>query len=358
MMTFLAVCALSRPAVALETDQFTTPPHPLGDFGPTLRNHLVACIANTVETANANRALLLRDADAAPLGVIRRILTDRANEIISPDYVAERLYDRIGPGLPECIIEQWAVETSAGSGYQFAIRPRQSVYGNIFQRPITLQELSPTINVYGVYLGTDKIGHIFQQGHEYYRIYRDEENRGRGGRDATAAAVKLGVSQERGFYGEAMVGVYSNGDLAANFAGLQFYLNLTRPVEIRGRVRAPILVLKNNRWEFNPQVESEFLSLFFSDHMNESLNVCRYMWYMRDHVRLATAERGAKWAAFYHTTYEQQVRRARELGTWYGQDYGHCDFEDVFTAADVCFPRPPKPQVATPVSVTGVNHHS
>ena len=51
-------------------------------------------------------------------------------------------------------------------------------------------------------------------------------------------------------------------------------------------------MIDNGRWEFNQKVDSEFLSLFFSDHMNESLNVSRYVWYIRDHVRSAAVERG------------------------------------------------------------------
>ena len=345
-MIALVILFLSPAIKALETDQFTTPPRPLEDFGPALRAHLVTRIARTIDAANAERQKLLRDADNAPLGVMRKLLTDRANEVLTYDYIAERLYDDIAPGLPECVIEQWTVQETARAGYQFAIKPDDSVYGNFFQRPLTLQELSPTINVYGVYIGTDKIGHFFQQGFEYYRGFRDEEKRGLTPEQATREAVKIGVWQEHGFYGETMVGVYSNADLATNFAGFQFYLNLTRTMEIRGKVRPAILVINNERWEFNPKMDEQFLSVFFSDHMNESMNTCRYMWYVRNHVRMSAAQRGSRWAEFYHTTYEQQARHSRELLTWFGQDYGHCGMEGVFTAAEVCFTQQARQQGA------------
>jgi hypothetical protein len=109
-------------------------------------------------------------------------------------------------------------------------------------------------------------------------------------------------------------------------------------------VRPPILVLNNGRWEFNPKSDPEFLRVFFSDHMNESMNSCRYMQYIRGHVKSAAAERGARWASFYHTTYEQQLQRAPELMTWYGHDYGHCEMGGVFTAAEVCFSQPSIPR--------------
>jgi hypothetical protein len=337
VIAIFAIATLSVSVSALETDQFTTPPRPLGDMGPALRSHLISTIAKTIETANARRTQLLEQASTAQLGVVKRILTERANEVLTPDYIAKMLYEEIGPGLPECVIEQWVVDASNRSGYQFFLKCDDSIYGNVFQRPITLQELSPTINVYGIYIGTDKIGHLFQQGHEYYEIFRDEENQGHNAADATRAAVKLGISQERGFYGEAMVGVYSNGDLSANFAGLQFYLNLARPLEIRGKLRPSILLLQNGKWEFNPRVDPEFLSILFSDHMNESMNVSRYVWFIRDHVRSAAQQRGTHWAAFYHTTRQEQLRHAEKLATWFGQDYGHSGFENVFTPGEVCF---------------------
>ncbi len=349
-IVMLSVLMCARPGDALETDQFTTPPRPLKDFGPLLQSHVTERLSRVIETANGNRQILLRDAENAPLGLIRRMLQDRADQILTPDYIADRLFDDLGPGLPECVIEQWAVQTSTRPDYQFAINPDDSVYGKFFQRPIMLQVLSPTINIYGIYLGTDKIGHFFQQGHDYYDVYREGERRGWSPERSTHAAVELGVSQEHGLYGEGFVSVYSNADLATNFAGLQFYLNLTRPVEVRGVVRPPILVISNGRWEFNPNSDPEFLRLFFSDHMNESLNTCRYMEYIRGHVRAAAAERGARWASFYHTTYEQQVRRARELMTWYGHDYGHSGLEGVFTAADVCFPNSLSPAPTSPIA--------
>ena len=339
-----------RPGDALETDQFTTPPRPLKDFAPILQAHVTEHLARIIETANGNRQILLRDAENAPLGVLRRMLQDRADEVLNPDYVAQRLFEDLGPGLPECIIEEWAVQTSKRPGYQFAPNIDDSIYGTFFQRPIMLQVLSPTINVYGIYLGTDKIGHFFQQGHDYYEVYRDGEKRGWTPGQSTYAAVEVGVAQEHGLYGEGFDSVYSNADLATNFAGLHFYLNLTRPVEIRGTVRPPILVLNNGRWEFNPKADPEFLRVFFSDHMNESMNTCRYMENIRGRVKSAVAERGARWAEFYHTTYEQQARRAYELMTWYGQDYGHSGMRGVFTAADVCFQQPSAPRLSAPIA--------
>jgi len=330
--------ALCGPASGLETDQFTTPPRPLVDLGPQLRNHLIACIAKTIDAANARHGQLMHDASRAPLGVIRRILAERADEVLTPDYIAARLYDDIGPGLPECVIEQWLVESSNRPGYQLFLECSDSVYGNVFQRPITLQELSPTVNVYGVYLGTDKIGHFFQQGHEYYpRLPRTGKRRAFLRRKPPVRRCVSASARSMASTAKQWWACIPMATWRPTLPAFSFISTSPRPLEIRGKMRPPILQIRERRWEFNPGADPEFLSLLFTDHMNESMNVSRYVWYIRDHVRAAARDRGARWAAFYHTSREREIRHAEELSTWFGQDYGHSGFANVFTPADVCF---------------------
>ena len=241
-IAFALLCLAWHPVAALETDQFTVPSVPLVDLGPTLGPHVIDVIKGVARAANARHADLAHEASRAPWAWLRRLSDRRAAETLSPDYVAARVFDALGHGLPECDVERWVATLHGGptdGPLRLAIDCDHSVYGEIWAAPLTMQELSPTVNLYGVYCGTDKVGHLFQQGYEYYKIYRDEEARGRTPAAATAEAVKLGVWQEKGIYGEAMVGVYSNADLAANFAGLKFYLNLTRPLLVRGRVLPP-----------------------------------------------------------------------------------------------------------------------
>lgn len=70
-----------------------------------------------------------------------------------------------------------------------------------------------------VAMGTDKLGHFFAQGYEYYEI---SVLQGKGDK----AAIDYGVSTEEGKFGLGTTGVFSNADLEANKAGLQFYKDL------------------------------------------------------------------------------------------------------------------------------------
>jgi hypothetical protein len=345
---FICVCLVCQFASALETDQFTVPPAPLADLAPQLSAHVRRSLQKVIDEANDRHADLARAASQAQWDLLRDIFNDRAAEKLRADYIAEQVYNALGQGLPECTIESWLARADMGvHPARMEISCDDSIYGKFWQRPLTMQELSPTVNIYGVYLGTDKIGHLFQQGYEYYKIYRQEEFRGRSPAQATSETVKLGIFQEKGVYGLAMVGVYSNGDLAGNFAGLKFYLNLTRPITINGELLPPILVVRNDQWEINKQAGSVFLKPFITDRLNEALNPCEYAWLYRDHIRASIESRGRQWAAFYHTTRQKEALRVHELSTWFGEDYGHSNFKNVFTADQLCFSETrPEAQVA------------
>ena len=110
----------------------------------------------------------------------------------------------------------------------------------------------PTIRLYGVDQGTDKIGHVFQQGYEYLTRYEDALAGGADEASALAGAVEYGVLTEKGLYGMLLTGVYSNGDLAGNYAGFKFYRNLFHEVKIGDRALPPILRRDGVHWTIDP----------------------------------------------------------------------------------------------------------
>jgi hypothetical protein len=133
--------------------------------------------------------------------------------------------------------------------------------------------------------------------------------------------------------------VYSNADLAANYAGLKLFLNLTRPVTIDGRLHPPILVIKGGLWHINPEAGEHWLRPYFTDHHNEALNPNRYSDQLRDTVRSRFPERAAKWVAFYHSDRATESERLDRLATWYGEEYGHSGLDQVVSVLDLHFDR-------------------
>lgn len=117
-------------------------------------------------------------------------------------------------------IEGWAASLPSTKAHQpSAASTKYSGVSYVLWSNPVFPILNPTMKVNGVCIGSDKLGHFFQQGHEYY-----EESHRSGGSVATAIAG--GQGQESGGYGLSTTGVYSNADLEANRKGLDFYNDL------------------------------------------------------------------------------------------------------------------------------------
>jgi len=113
--------------------------------------------------------------------------------------------------------------------------------------------INPTIKVNGECISTDKLGHFFRHGHDYYDTHHKQ------GKDA---ALSLGHKKEMGTFGVATTGVYSNADISANEDGYRFFCDLE----------------KNPSMEFNlsnyisPKWDEEIESNFYDE------NVAIHVW--------------------------------------------------------------------------------
>jgi hypothetical protein len=183
---------------------------------------------------------------------------------------------------------------------------------------------SPTVHLYGYYLGTDKIDHFFQQGHKYYELVVKNQARGAAPAAAIAAAVAHGVKQEHEYYGTLVSGVYSNADLAANYAGMKFYLNLGHTVRIGGQVFPPLLERSSEGWRLRPGIDPDrLLEPFLSNHLDESLNPSRYR-FSRGSIRSRIRNRCSDWTHFYADRLGLVAPSTESFATtWFGDAYGH-----------------------------------
>jgi len=168
------------------------------------------------------------------------------------------------------------------------------------------------------------------------------------------AAVAVGNEgfffAEEGALGYLTAGAYSNADMVANYAGFLFYLNLTRPVSLKGETRPAMLERDGGTWRLADHVtpDSDFFRAFISDHLNEALNPSHFERGMRETVRKAIRDRRAMVLWRYRDAHEQRrppawfEQKARALSTYYGQDYGHRgSVDELITIADACFARFP-----------------
>jgi hypothetical protein len=189
-----------------------------------------------------------------------------------------------------------------------------------------------TIRLYGVYFGTDKLGHFHHLGYEYFKkavrsAAATQEEAARG----AVHAFSKGLVSENSIIGKLSAGVYSNGDLAANYVGMKFYFNLTTPTLLQGKVHPPMLVRDGEYWRLADYVKpgAPIFQPFVSDHFNEALNPCEYDPILRGHVARRIHQDADSILTFYADP-QGQVRsrqwfddKVRDLWTYWGENYGH-----------------------------------
>ncbi len=352
------IMALVSPGIAAahETDQYTVP---AGLEFADLSEELTAIYYEPIETAvNALNERIRRAVKAGrrPSYIAR---------FQSPETLTDAVYLRSDSALfliegmdakvhrssalrrahPGRIVGHWESIGNIFTGAYFPLDPRQ--FFRIWH--------ACTFKACGVYLGTDKLGHFTDMGYVYYSIHRSALLGGDTEEQALEKVLAEGrsgfVLGEEGILGYLSSGLYSNADLAANWAGFRFYQNLTRPVLVKGTLLPPMVVREGDGWRISPHVrrDSDFLGWFISDHFNEVLNPGSFGADMRDHMRESVRKRGSRLLEFYADANGNrrpaswfEARRA-ELSTWYGQDYGHGGVGDGgVTVASVCFEAPPE----------------
>lgn len=323
-VTFLLILFfLTAPVWALETDQFTVPAKPLTDLGATLDAKVLSDLEKVLAEANAERAGYLANAKTAKSGKLKKGYLAKADEAISPEAVSRGLYNRLATmEVPRCKIEKWLEDKPRHELLQNT-GIRDSIYGGPFERPLLLVEVSPTVNLHGQYVGVDKVGHFAQQGYEYFKSYRSSLDDGLSNEQAAHDAVAGGVRQEHGFYGEITIGVFSNADLAANYAGLLFYRNLMEQIRVGETVVEPMIAWDGDKMLLSDRAKAGPTKPFVTEHWSEAMNPNRYAGLWRKRVRAKVADRADAWLAFHHTTLDAERERLVRVQTWYGVDYGH-----------------------------------
>ncbi|HXI26539.1 MAG TPA: hypothetical protein VNG71_21975, partial [Pyrinomonadaceae bacterium] len=269
----LAILASPPTVTGFETDQYDLPPTPLADIGNEASDQIQQRIQEAIDEINGrilDDDLCLKSFyDSKSRSCNRDRARNELNYLRSEPALAQAVYEKLGAGLvPFCKIESWIEK------HEFKNRPARykiSFWKSLFLFwPTGNIGLSPTVKLYGHEFGTDKFGHIFQQGYTYYKIYKRALDGGKSPDESAREAVRWGQRTEETIYGTLITGVYSNGDLFGNYVGMKFYEGLTHDIKISASVRPAIVVLKNGFWALNDQgtLRTRLLRVFISDHLN------------------------------------------------------------------------------------------
>jgi len=348
-MRFLAIIFLTltinlavSPVVTLafETDQYNLPPTPLADIGDEVSDHVEQTLFGVLASLNGqiasrSRCLELKSIECRSVEVEKRKLAYLRAE----STVAEEFYNRLGRGsIFRSGFGRWMEK------YRFRGQPdryKAPFAETIFVlKPSNYATLSPTVRLYGAEFGIDKLDHLFQQGYEYYELKQKAIARGATPADAEKEAIAYGQKTERTYFGLLVSGVYSNADLAANHAGMRFYENLTRSVELAGKTRPALAMLRDGSWELNRSaIQSRPLKLYISDHLNEAWNPSSFRLTLVRSVRREVKKHACpKWLKAYPNLIRDSfLERSRSLELWQGETYGHTKRSRIVSIADICF---------------------
>lgn len=101
----------------------------------------------------------------------------------------------------------------------------ETIYREPYRFYLIWIDISPTVQVNGFYFGIDKLSHFVSTGRRYFRLYTDARRWGKNEKKATEKAIRMGLTNEATIIGLMGDGVYSYGDVEANYQGLQLYKN-------------------------------------------------------------------------------------------------------------------------------------
>lgn len=336
ILVLLAMCPARM--LCFETDQYNLPPTPLADIGPEVYEYTLENLREAVEKLNAE----IREKQQC-LEAVKCDKTNARKRLVhlrSPAAIERAVYDELGYG-----IIAFAKAGDWINSHKFRAQParyktsyRDSIYVWI---PTDYLTISPTVNIYGVNLGTDKIAHFFQQGYQYHRMAERHIAKGASIQAAEAKAIAWGRWTENTYYGTMVGGVFSNADLFANLVGMRFYEGLTESIKVGDLARQATVVLVEGLWKLNAAGISEDVLLrpFFSDHMNEALNPSLFIPGLRSSIRGIVKKKSCpQWRAAFPSKSADNFRTLTEtLATWNGIGYGHKPSRKFITVADTCF---------------------
>ena len=347
----MVLALTSGSAPAHETDNFFLPlDRPFADLGSYLDAVHTRAIVFAVDELNVKIDAARNIKDPA----------ERARELDKlhdPSALADAVSSRFSDAYTEIIDIELALRGGwARAAYPGQITAHWSVNWMYFwthlpidPRRLVLMSQSSTIKAYGVYFGTDKLSHFHHLGRYYYDNYKQLLAKGISPEEATRRIIDTysngGPLAETGLLGFVATGVYSNADLASDYAGFKFFLNLTEPVRLKGITMPPLVNRCGTYWSVSERVrpDSGWFGAFISDHWNEALNPNLYDVTIRTQVRWILRHRAEHIMTFYtqrdarpmDAAYYDHLRD--ELSSYYGEDYGHAGTNaELMTLGNTC----------------------
>ncbi len=229
-----------------ETDQFLTWEIELRDSAPAFNEYLDEEIRHFV--ARSNR---------------------KNRRIEDVDQFTQALFRHLFQGLHASRVRRWLNNSDEVDRFpadeisDFAYQRR-----SVFRRPAFpfVLPMAQTIRVGEVYCGIDKIGHMLGFGRRYHQIYGRHRERGVSHDEALEKTVQWGLRHESSVVGKLVDGIFSHGDLEANYQGLRLALAFSGGP-------SPLFYREEGRWQYRGDLD---IRDYITPDFDESYNLNHY----------------------------------------------------------------------------------
>lgn len=247
ILFFFLVLFAASGARAAETDQFFAWGVELNDCGDAFNRYLNEEVENF---------LVLRN--------------NRNKQIASPEEMATELYLYLFQGLHSSRVRDWLWQSDEVDRHpaKEAMSPRDYQKVSIYRKPAFpfILPMARTVNINGVYCGIDKVGHFFGFGRRYFERYRDIIAGGDPPQEAERRMIVVGIRAESSLVGGLVDGIFSHGDLEANYQGFRMLRDLTGGP-------APYFVEEDGIWRLEGDID---ILPYITPDFDESYNVNHY----------------------------------------------------------------------------------
>jgi hypothetical protein len=239
---------------AAETDQFTRRSEPLEDSSTIINKKANISIQEALKQANLKNDGCRQDELYAEL---RKYFANHMSGKLTIDILTDKKLPRRDISLSESVYGTWSPWDGMGLG--------------LFLKKKANVVMSPVVNIGGHTIGTDKFEHMFGQGFYYF-------TQGYLKGEGVVKAVKSGAFREKFMLGGTRIGngVYSYGDLSANFNGMRFWNHMLQkypdPLGSEHDI-GPYIACEKNRWV---QVKQVDFAYYVDPSMDEGINCSKF----------------------------------------------------------------------------------
>ena len=241
-------------ASAAEVDQFTRSGEPLADSSELVNAYANKAITQSIKRANSkstscNEKELYKE--------LQDYFANHTKGKLVIDIIENPIYSKRHIEVKDSVFQDWTIWDGAGLGLTM-----------MASNGVTMSDV---IRIGEQEVGVDKFEHMFGQGFNYFKKNYLKEK-------GEIAAVKKGIFGEKFLLGGQKIGngVFSYGDLSANFNGMRFWNHmLQRRDDVLGADYniGPYISCENDKWVKAKEVD---FRNYIDTSMDESINCSKY----------------------------------------------------------------------------------